>query len=709
MLYLIAKFGFTMLGSAFIASFIPPEFSAVSGIILAFGFFGFLMFGKNFREKAALVLAAAIGFSIVSVKLYSDYYPTIALDNMSGTITGTVTEISGGNGNPVFTVKTDSVNIDGAPQKITLKLSGWEENFANEFDIISAEVTFKVFGEQSSGEFFSDRSRGIFISAYTDSPFKIIGKEDSSLRYFFHIIREKISSVIYRYFIDWHAPFMEKLLLDGGEGLDYSIKNAFRRSGMSHILAISGMHMVIIIGLFEKLIFYRKTEGNLRKTEILFLIAVTLAYMVIGGLGMSVLRSGFMLITHYLSKFFFSGSKSLDNLGIAIVAVLMIDPLAACDAGFLMSAISCCAISVFVPQSKKRILSILHTENKIIGFFAESFCVSIVAFLAVLPVSAILFGEISLVAPFSNILAGFFAKYSIIFAILTVIIGSVPLLGFFAGGTAFVAMLCSGFLLKIAEFFAGFSFAYIEAGDLWFYIWLLGSAVLIIVPALYSGSFRYLKHSFAMSAFVLVCGIILDFVFFSGVSEIKISPLEHGTSISCSKNEESVLITKGLGLNDSITEDSGYDIIISLCSNSFSVEEDIILSAKPEKAYIESSEILGKYENVFPVSEDKIELSDGDYIEIISKSAVCFKANGTTLLYIFKECDIMDISPEFRRADIIVLDGVSPEDFPVLRCDYLILRKMGGFYSGTNEIITLNKTANFFAYNGNLKKGSASG
>jgi hypothetical protein len=68
----------------------------------------------------------------------------------------------------------------------------------------------------------------------------------------------------------------------------------------------------------------------------------------------------------------------------------------------------------------------------------------------------------------------------------------------------------------------------------------------------------------------------------------------------------------------------------------------------------------------------------------------------------------MKIEPKFRRADIIVLEGVSPEDFPVLRCDYLILREMGGYYSGTDEIITLkNGEINFFAFNGNLKKGSA--
>ena len=99
-----------------------------------------------------------------------------------------------------------------------------------------------------------------------------------------------------------------------------------------------------------------------------------------------------------------------------------------------------------------------------------------------------------------------------------------------------------------------------------------------------------------------------------------------------------------------------------------------------------------------------------DFVKIFPDSWAAFEINGIRVLYIFSKCDIMKIEPKFRRADIIVLEGVSPEDFPVLRCDYLILREMGGYYSGTDEIITLkNGEINFFAFNGNLKKGSAAG
>ena len=136
-------------------------------------------------------------------------------------------------------------------------------------------------------------------------------------------------------------------------------------------------------------------------------------------------------------------------------------------------------------------------------------------------------------------------------------------------------------------------------------------------------------------------------------------------------------------------------------------EFDLVSSSKPDLALLSSPDSVSRCENSFLLTAGKLSFAENDHIEIIPESAVCFETNGITLLYIFKECDIMNIEPKFRRADIIVLDGVSPETFPEIRTDYLILRKMGGYYSGTNEIIVLKDgEIDFFAYNGILKKGS---
>ena len=676
--------------------------------------FGFLFFGKRYRKVSALLISSAIGFGIVAANIFFEFYPALSLDGVSAEITGTVTEVSAKGGNPVFKIKTDSVDIENAPQKIEVLVSGWSENYAEPYDKVSCLVTFEVYDENEFSEVLASRSEKIKIYAYTKSPIEVMGKDDSSFGFYVNLVRERVSSVIYKYFFNWNAPFTEQILIGTRGELDYEISNTFRKSGMSHILAVSGMHMVIIVNIIERCFGFFHIKKRFRNAKSAFLIGFILFYMVLCGLGMSVIRAGFMLIFHYLSRIFFSGSKPAENLGIAVVSVLIFDPFAACDAGFLMSVFSCGAIFVFAPPFENLLLKTFNAEEKpVIKYFLKSFCVSTVAFLAVLPVSALVFKKVSLVAPFSNLFAGFFAQYSIVFGILTVLLGLFPFFGFAASLTAFAATLCENILLKIAEFFAGFSFSYIDASETWFYIWVFGAAVLVFVPILVLKNLRFIKHSLLAAAFVLVFGILAEQIFFSGVAEIKISALEHGTAISCSKGKDSVLIVNSADRSDVYNIDfpnSGFKTVISFDPISDSAEHAIVNLANPEKAFLSDEDSLERFDFSEKVSKADFSFGEGSFIKILPDSAVAFEINGVRLLYIFSECDIMEVEPKFRRADIVILDGVSPEDFSVLRCDYLILREIGGYYSGTNEIITLkNGEASFFAFGGNLKKGSAAG
>lgn len=214
-----------------------------------------------------------------------------------------------------------------------------------------------------------------------------------------------------------------------------------------------------------------------------------------------------------------------------------------------------------------------------------------------------------------------------------------------------------------------------------------------------------------MSAALLFAGIICSNIAFSGVAEIKISAFEHGTAISCSKDKDSLLITNGVSAGEILYYDfpeSGYNYVISFNPESDSAEFAVLDSSKPEVAFLSTEDCIERFDFAKEISKESFSFSEDSSAKIFPDSAVAFEINGVTVLYIFEECDIMDIEPKFRRADIIILDGVSPEFFPALRCDYLILREKGGYYSGTNEIITLkNGEAVFFAHGGNLTKGSA--
>ena len=174
-----------------------------------------------------------------------------------------------------------------------------------------------------------------------------------------------------------------------------------------------------------------------------------------------------------------------------------------------------------------------------------------------------------------------------------------------------------------------------------------------------------------------------------------------------------MLITNGVSGSDVYNigfPSSGFKTVISLNPSSDSAEYSIVDSAKPEKAFLSGEDSIERFDFSEKIFEGDFYFFESDFVKIFPDSCAAFEINGIRVLYIFSKCDIMKIEPKFRRADIIILEGVSPEDFPVLRCDYLILREMGGYYSGTDEIITLkNGEINFFAFNGNLKKGSAAG
>lgn len=710
MTHLLAKSGFIMLFCALFALFIRPELSFFLAFAAVFALVGFAAIEKRFGDICIIFTAAALGFFLSGLHTVNYILPARALNGLRADITGTVTEVSSGSGNPVYTVKTGYIGIDGAPQNISVLISGWDESSANEYDIISCSAVFHIYENGGLSEILADKAGKISVRAYTDSPIEVIGKDRSSFGYHISLIREKISSVIYRFYLGGHAPFMEQILIGTRGELDPDTVLSFRKSGMSHILAISGMHMVIIIGLLERLIGFYKSGRRAGKIKAAVLIAAVVCYMFIGGLGMSVLRSGFMLIAHYLARIFLSGSKSLDNLGIAVAAVLTADPSAACDIGFLMSVFSCCAIGVFSQPLKKKLLVILKIRGgSPADFAAESVCVSIIAFLAVLPVSALVFGEVSLLAPFSNIFSGFLTQCSIISGLITVLLGFVPTFGFVAEFTALISGIFIEWLFGIADFFSSLPFSAVDFSDGWMLLWLFGSAVLIIFPALKSGGFRTVALSSAMSVLVLLFGILFDFVFFSGVSEIRITALESGTAISCSKDGESVLIVNGISVSDRYRLDfpaGGYGTVISTGAKNPSAEYSLLSFSDPEYAFMSTEDSLEHCENSRLISKGTISLSESDFITVIPESAICFETNGVTLLYIFSECDIMDIEPKFRRADIIILENISPAEYSALRSGYLVLRSFGGYYSKTEEIIVLkNGKTGFFAFEGNLMKG----
>ena len=66
------------------------------------------------------------------------------------------------------------------------------------------------------------------------------------------------------------------------------------------------------------------------------------------------------------------------------------------------------------------------------------------------------------------------------------------------------------------------------------------------------------------------------------------------------------------------------------------------------------------------------------------------ETGGIAILYIYGECDIMELPARFRRADIVVLAGKEPENMGALGCRYLLTRGRRAPFEGADETILIS-------------------
>lgn len=131
-----------------------------------------------------------------------------------------------------------------------------------------------------------------------------------------------------------HLSLVEALVLGRREHMDPDVNDRFVRSGLAHLLAISGMH----VGLIAAALLLVATAARVpRRRAVLFTIAVTWAYLLVIGAPSSALRSAIMLSLALLALLVQRPSSSAAIVAAAAFAILAIRPLAILDPGFQLS------------------------------------------------------------------------------------------------------------------------------------------------------------------------------------------------------------------------------------------------------------------------------------------------------------------------------------------------------------------------------------
>ena len=234
------------------------------------------------------------------------------------------------------------------------------------------------------------------------------------------------------------------VMLGYTEQIDENIKQDFSTSNISHVLAVSGMHISYIIFLITN--STQKILGK-RKSKIIASI-VLLIYMFITGFSISVVRACIMGILSCMAFVVYRKSDTLNNISIAVLITLINNPYSVISVGFLLTYGGTLGILYFKPIVEKMIknikirnrrwkyvfIKIQRKSEKVIEIIAVSLSAQIV----IGPVMILNFNSIGIGFWFTNLL-------------LSLIIGIIVMGGFIQIIVSFFSIKAGIILAKLIE------------------------------------------------------------------------------------------------------------------------------------------------------------------------------------------------------------------------------------------------------------------
>ena len=225
-------------------------------------------------------------------------------------------------------------------------------------------------------------------------------------------LREQIGARIDVLFPDT-APMVRALLLGDRTALDEGIVEDFRTAGLTHLLAISGLHLSCLALAVEKLLQMLRCP---RKGAIWITLILIMVYAALIGFPAPVVRSALMFFAVRGAILLGRPQDTLTSLGAAFIALLLARPLYIADAGFQLSFGAVFGLLLLTEPvgrlcfvSSQGLWPGLRKGKKALRWLVMSAAAllasSLAAQLIALPILAQTFGAVSLFAPLVNIIA----------------------------------------------------------------------------------------------------------------------------------------------------------------------------------------------------------------------------------------------------------------------------------------------------------------
>lgn len=215
-------------------------------------------------------------------------------------------------------------------------------------------------------------------------------------------------------------------MLGNDDELEKDVKESFQNSSLSHILAVSGMHVSYVILAISIILNKAKIPKKIGK---IFTIIALIFFIFLTGEMPSVKRAAIMAILAIGAGLIYRKNDTITSISTALLIILIQNPFSIMDIGLILSFVATLGIILFY----KIILKIFNektidkekTNKEIYQKYTEKIkeiiSVSLSAQILIFPISILLFNKISLTFLISNILVSFFIGIVIIIGFIAII------------------------------------------------------------------------------------------------------------------------------------------------------------------------------------------------------------------------------------------------------------------------------------------------
>ena len=348
------------------------------------------------RKRALLIgtgLALALGWNWLYGYAVRD--PLVGLSGRSGTASMALLE---------YAVPTDygakvTVKLEGYPLGKVVYYGGEDLLDLRPGQTVTAQVKFQDAARLREDTITNFTSQGVFLLAYQRGEDAVYGEGSAgSPRWWPARAARAMQDHVAELFDGDEAAFLSAILTGDTSGLSEEARSDLSEAGLSHILAVSGMHCGFLMTLILLV-----TGRHRRRLLAALALPILVFYTILTGASPSVVRACIMVLFVLAAPLFQRDSDPPTTLSAALFLILLANPFAAASISLQLSFGAMAGLLWLTPRIQDLLLG-EKSRGRVYRLLASSLSATVGAMVFTVPLCAVYFGSLVLISPVSNLL-----------------------------------------------------------------------------------------------------------------------------------------------------------------------------------------------------------------------------------------------------------------------------------------------------------------